>query len=85
MPKSNSQPKKVHQTHASATSKWGLNGEERAALFRNKGRTEQFQRRANWQWASPDPARGRRQGEGKGANSAQRRHPLPNCKQAPSF
>ena len=33
MPKSNSQQKKVHQTHASAASKWGLNGEERMALL----------------------------------------------------
>ena len=57
MPKSNSQEKKVPQMLASAT-KWGLNGEERAALLRNKGRTAQFQRRANWQWASPDPGRG---------------------------
>ena len=35
MPKSNSQ-QKVPQTPASATSKWGLNGEEREALLRNK-------------------------------------------------
>ena len=33
MPKSNYQ-QKVPQTLASATSKWGLNGEEQAALLR---------------------------------------------------
>ena len=50
---------------ASATSKWGLNGEEQAALLRNKGRTEQFQRRASWLRTGPSPTRGRRQRGGE--------------------
>ena len=57
--------RKVPQTPAPATSKWGQNREERAALLRNKRKTEQFQRRASWRRAGPSPARGRRQGGGE--------------------
>ena len=47
---------------ASATSKWGLNRDEQAALLRNKGRTEQFQRTARLWRTGPSPAGGRRRG-----------------------
>ena len=36
-----------------------------ASRSQNKGRTEQFQRRASRQWTSPSPAGGRRQGGGE--------------------
>ena len=71
MPKSNSQEKKVPQMLASAT-KWGLNGEEQAALLRNKGRTEQFHRRASQWWSGPSPTGGRRQGGGEKGNLSPR-------------
>ena len=83
MPKSNSQQKSTPDD--STTSKWGLNGEERVALLRNKGRTEQFQRRASWwQTSHPPPEVGGR-GEGKWANVALEMASLPNCKQASNF
>ena len=132
--------RKVPQTPAFATSKWGLNGEERAALFRvrtglecsdsnrreltwdsslncgiarerektnwrkaltehtaarsqNKGRTEQFQRRARQLWAGPSSAGGRRQGGGERGNlshlkthywtlhcTPERRNPVPHTR-----
>ena len=67
MPKSNTR-RKVPQTLASATSKWGLNGEERVALLRNLRKTERPQRRASQLRTSPSPTGGRRwggQGRGK--------------------
>ena len=33
--------------------------------LQNKGRTEQFQRKASWLWTGPSPARGRRKGGGE--------------------
>ena len=57
--------RKVPQTLTSATSNWGLNGEEREALLRNKRKTEQFQRRASRLRTGPSPAGGRGRGNGQ--------------------
>ena len=58
--------------------------EHTAGCLQNKG-TEQFQRRASQRRPAHPLQRQEAGGRGKGQTWPQRRHPLPNCKEASSF